>query len=196
MHPIVPLMQPLLLLKANNITSVSFSNFVTKYADGSRHRFDLIDGGVTTNNPVFDKVSSPLLDIYSDASADMVDEYRSKEYLSGTYVTEFEESVLHEEYMFVIHLNDEKHQETNMSSLLHTTIEHEMGQVKLEPSEYYFHVMHDFRELPRLAIPASGIVVFRSDTGKYKKFRSECDEFLKLVATRLDLLRKMESLDL
>ncbi|GKB02624.1 hypothetical protein Tco_0830713 [Tanacetum coccineum] len=134
--------------------------------------------------------------IIHDASADMVDEYRSKEYPSGTCVTEFEESVLHEEYMFAIHLNDEKHQETNMSSLLHTTREHEMGQVKLEPSEYYFHVMHDFRELSRLAIPASGIVVFRSDTGKYKKFRSECDEFLKLVATRLDLLRKMESLDL
>ncbi|GKC82616.1 hypothetical protein Tco_1138333, partial [Tanacetum coccineum] len=34
-------------------------------------------------------------------------------------------------------------------------------------------------------------VVFRSDNGKYKKLRSECDEFLKLVATPLDLLRKM-----
>ncbi|GJT14425.1 hypothetical protein Tco_0570659 [Tanacetum coccineum] len=40
--------------------------------------------------------------------------------------------------------------------LLHAMRQHEMEQSKSEPSEYYFHVMHDFRELPRLAIPASG----------------------------------------
>ncbi|PWA55750.1 ATPase [Artemisia annua] len=39
-------------------------------------------------------------------------------------------------------------------------------------------------------------VVFRSDTGKYKKLRSECDEFLKLVATPFDLLRKLVNLNL
>nr|GEU87507.1 midasin isoform X1 [Tanacetum cinerariifolium] len=39
-------------------------------------------------------------------------------------------------------------------------------------------------------------VVFRSDNGKYKKLRSECDEFLKLVATPLDLLRNMANLDM
>ncbi|PWA35065.1 ATPase [Artemisia annua] len=40
------------------------------------------------------------------------------------------------------------------------------------------------------------LVVFRSDTGKYKKLRSECDEFLKLVATPFDLLRKLANLTL
>ncbi|PWA97505.1 hypothetical protein CTI12_AA028730 [Artemisia annua] len=39
-------------------------------------------------------------------------------------------------------------------------------------------------------------VVFRSDTSKYKKLRSECDEFLKLVATPLNLLRNMANLKL
>lgn len=79
---------------------------------------------------------------------------QSEEYpVSDICVTESEESVLHEEYMFAIHPNDEKHREMNMSSLLHA-----MRQINSEPSEYYFHVMHDFRESPRLAIPASGIV--------------------------------------
>ncbi|GJR21247.1 hypothetical protein Tco_0969774 [Tanacetum coccineum] len=39
-------------------------------------------------------------------------------------------------------------------------------------------------------------VVFRSDNRKYKKLRSECDEFLKLVATPFDLLRNMANLDI
>ncbi|GJS16284.1 hypothetical protein Tco_0410756 [Tanacetum coccineum] len=81
-----------------------------------------------------------------------------EEYPSEIHVTESEESILHEEYMFAIHPNDEKHREMNMSFLLHAMRQHEMEQSKSEPSEYYFHVMHDFRELPRLAIPASGIV--------------------------------------
>ncbi|PWA53605.1 pumilio 23 [Artemisia annua] len=42
----------------------------------------------------------------------------------------------------------------------------------------------------------SAQVVFRSDTGKCKKLRSEYDEFLKLVATPFDLLRKMANLNL
>ncbi|GJW39854.1 hypothetical protein Tco_0065699 [Tanacetum coccineum] len=67
-----------------------------------------------------------------------------------------EEYVLYEDYMFAIHPNDEKHQEMNMSYLLHAMRQHEMGQIKSESSEYYFHVMHDCRELPILAIPASG----------------------------------------
>ncbi|GJX49073.1 NADP(+)-dependent 2-alkenal reductase-like protein [Tanacetum coccineum] len=83
---------------------------------------------------------------------------QSEEYPSRTRVTEPEESVLHQEYMFAIHPNDEMNRETNMSSLLHTMRQHDMGQIKSEPSKYYFHVMHDFRELPRLAIPASDIV--------------------------------------
>nr|GEW26663.1 zinc finger, CCHC-type [Tanacetum cinerariifolium] len=76
---------------------------------------------------------------------------QSEEYPSGNRVME---SVLHEEYMFAIHSNDEKHRETNMSSLLHAMRHDEMGQIKSEPSEYYFHVMHDFSKLPRLAIPS------------------------------------------
>ncbi|GJZ26408.1 hypothetical protein Tco_0570661 [Tanacetum coccineum] len=76
---------------------------------------------------------------------------RCEEYPSEIHVTESEESVLHEEYMFAIHPNDEKHREMNMSFLLHAMRQHEMEQSKSEKhSEYYFHLMHDFRELPRL----------------------------------------------
>ncbi|GJX92169.1 patatin-like protein [Tanacetum coccineum] len=103
-------------------TYFSSHYFVTKDVDASRHRFDLINGGVAANNPfsdiesidsrkmlllslgtgipkrsekynaktsskwgllnwVFDKGSSPLLDIYSDESADMVDvhQYRNNQ---------------------------------------------------------------------------------------------------------------------
>lgn len=83
---------------------------------------------------------------------------QSEEYpVSDICVTESEESVLHEEYMFAIHPNDEKHREGNMSYLLHAMRQQEMKQINSEPSEYYFHVMHDFKESPRLTIPASGM---------------------------------------
>ncbi|KAL4583665.1 hypothetical protein LXL04_008247 [Taraxacum kok-saghyz] len=39
-------------------------------------------------------------------------------------------------------------------------------------------------------------VVFRSDPGKFKKLRSECNEFMKLVATPFDLLKDIENLSM
>ncbi|PWA72362.1 SKP1/BTB/POZ domain-containing protein [Artemisia annua] len=67
----------------------------------------------------------------------------------------FEESAPQMEFMFAIHPNDVKESvppaEMNMSSLLHL-----MRIVDLEPSGYYYHAMHDRKELPRLAEPASG----------------------------------------
>ncbi|KAG6424657.1 hypothetical protein SASPL_115076 [Salvia splendens] len=47
--------------------------FETKDAGGQTHTFDLVDGGVAANNPVYNDGASPLLDIYGDASSDMVD---------------------------------------------------------------------------------------------------------------------------
>nr|GEV23000.1 hypothetical protein [Tanacetum cinerariifolium] len=82
---------------------------------------------------------------------------QSEEYPSGNRIMG---SVLHEEYMFSIHSNDEKHRETNMSYLLHAMRHDEMGQIKSKPSEYYFHVMYDFSKLPRLAIPSEWKDVF------------------------------------
>lgn len=38
--------------------------------------------------------------------------------------------------------------------------------------------------------------MIRSDPGKFKKLRSECDEFMKLVATPYDLLENMGSLNM
>ncbi|GKA27214.1 hypothetical protein Tco_0713382 [Tanacetum coccineum] len=59
------------------------------------------------------------------------------------------------EYMFAIHHNDLKesvpHAKMNMSTLLSLT-----RKGDLEPSGYYYQVMHDLKELPRLAEPASG----------------------------------------
>ncbi|PWA72364.1 hypothetical protein CTI12_AA271450 [Artemisia annua] len=80
----------------------------------------------------------------------------SKEYPSPRF-TESEESVQHEEFMFAIHPTDEREsvREKNMASLLHAMRQLELKQANSEPSEYYFHVMHDFsRELPRLTQPA------------------------------------------
>ncbi|GJR91881.1 hypothetical protein Tco_0215892 [Tanacetum coccineum] len=81
----------------------------------------------------------------------------SKEYPSVRF-TESEESVQHHEFMFAIHPTDETEslREKNMASLLHAMRQSEMKQANSGPSEYYFHVMHDLRELPRLAEPASG----------------------------------------
>lgn len=39
-------------------------------------------------------------------------------------------------------------------------------------------------------------VVFRSDPRKFKKLRSECDEFMKLVATPFDLLKNIGNLSM
>ncbi|KAI3766421.1 hypothetical protein L2E82_16478 [Cichorium intybus] len=39
-------------------------------------------------------------------------------------------------------------------------------------------------------------VVFRSDPGKFKKLRSECDEFMKLVASPFDLLKNIRNLSM
>ncbi|GJR50540.1 hypothetical protein Tco_1401061 [Tanacetum coccineum] len=69
---------------------------------------------------------------------------------------ESEASAAHLEYMFAIHHNDLKesvpHAKMNMSTLLSLT-----RKGDLEPSGYYYQVMHDLKELPRLAEPASGI---------------------------------------
>ncbi|GKD06272.1 2-alkenal reductase [Tanacetum coccineum] len=54
---------------------------------------------------------------------------QSEEYPSGTRVTNLR-NLFTREYMFAIHPNDEKHRETNMSSLLHA-----MRQIKSEPYE-------------------------------------------------------------
>ncbi|GJV45602.1 hypothetical protein Tco_1430138 [Tanacetum coccineum] len=68
---------------------------------------------------------------------------------------EFEAPVAHLEYMFAIHHNDLKesvpHVKMNVSTLLSLT-----RKGDLEPSGYYYQVMHDLEELPRLAEPASG----------------------------------------
>lgn len=38
--------------------------------------------------------------------------------------------------------------------------------------------------------------MFRSDPGKFKKLRSECDEFMKMVETPFGLLENMRNLDM
>ncbi|GJW23980.1 hypothetical protein Tco_0037791 [Tanacetum coccineum] len=81
---------------------------------------------------------------------------QSKEYPPARF-TESEESVEHDEFMFAIHPTNETEsvREENMASLLHAMRQSEMKQANSEPSEHYFHVMHDLRELPRFTEPVS-----------------------------------------
>ncbi|GKC64359.1 hypothetical protein Tco_1096957 [Tanacetum coccineum] len=79
----------------------------------------------------------------------------SPKFLAGLHkddVDEVEEPVPQKEFIFGIHDVKESSRETNMSSLLHF-----MRGVKREPSEYYYHVMQDAKELVTLSESAGGI---------------------------------------
>ncbi|VAH56163.1 unnamed protein product [Triticum turgidum subsp. durum] len=52
-------------------------HFQTEHEDGRPRDFNLIDGGVAANNPLYNRGATPIIDSFSQASADLVDIHAS-----------------------------------------------------------------------------------------------------------------------
>ncbi|KAF7027150.1 hypothetical protein CFC21_039216 [Triticum aestivum] len=52
-------------------------HFQTEGEDGTPRQFNLIDGGVAANNPLYNRGAAPIIDSFSQASADLVDIHAS-----------------------------------------------------------------------------------------------------------------------